>query len=211
MTVHQGADLQKKWNQRLDRTPCNHPKLELEWNELGYLMGDYVCILCGESVVQEPLATSIAAKDLSPRPLRKIGFRNRHDGITAYAHWKHCKRAWHFRMNWVRAITGILILWSTTAWGATLTWDANSEPDLAGYRVYQCSELPCTLKSGASLLAKVEKNKTSLNIGTPTRIQYYFVTAYGFAKNESGASNVVVFKPASAIADSRSSAIDTSK
>ena len=25
-------------------------------------------------------------------------------------------------MNWVRAIAGVLVLWSSTAWGATLTW-----------------------------------------------------------------------------------------
>jgi len=109
------------------------------------------------------------------------------------------------RMNWVRAITGIfLILGSSTAWAATLTWEANSEPDLAGYRVYQCSELPCTLKSGATPVAMVGKNETSLNIGKPSRIQYYFITAYDFAQNESGASTVVVFKPTLATADSRS-------
>jgi len=107
------------------------------------------------------------------------------------------------RMNWVRASAGILILWSSTAWGATLTWNANSEPDLAGYRVYRCNELPCTRESGASPVAMVGKNETRLNIGTPTKIQYYFVTAYDFAKNESGASNVVVVKPAPATADSR--------
>jgi fibronectin type 3 domain-containing protein len=107
------------------------------------------------------------------------------------------------RMNWVRAITGVLILWSSTAWGATLTWDANSESDLAGYRVYRCGELPCTQKSGASLLATVGKNEARLNIGTPTTTQYYFVTAYDFAQNESVASKVVVFKPAPATTDSR--------
>jgi hypothetical protein len=114
-------------------------------------------------------------------------------------------------MNLVRAITGVLVLWSTTAWGATLTWDANSELDLAGYRVYRCSELPCTMRSGASLLATLGKNETSLNIGTPTKIQYYFATAHDFAKNESGASNVVVANPALAITDSRIPAIDSSK
>ena len=107
-------------------------------------------------------------------------------------------------MTWVRVITGVLILWSTTAWGATLSWEANSEPDLAGYRVYRCDNLPCTPKSRASLLATVRKDETSLKIGTPKKIQYYFVTAYDFSKNESGASNVVVVKPAPATADSGS-------
>jgi len=115
------------------------------------------------------------------------------------------------RMNWVRGITGILILWSSTAWASTLTWEANSEPDLAGYRVYRCSELPCTPKSGATPVAVVGKNKTRLNIETPTKIQYYFITAYDFAQNESGASNVAVFKPAPAIADSRGLRIDSPK
>ncbi len=101
-------------------------------------------------------------------------------------------------MTWVRVITGVLILWSTTAWGATLSWEANSEPDLAGYRVYRCDDLPCTPKSGASLLATVRKYETSLKIGTPKKVQYYFVTAYDFANNESDTSDVVVVKPAPA-------------
>ncbi len=112
-------------------------------------------------------------------------------------------------MNCVRAITGVLILWSSTALGATLVWDANSESDLAGYRVYRCSDRPCSLKSGASLLATVKE--TRFDIGTPIKIQYYFVTAYDFAQNESGASKVVVFKPAHATADSRRPAHQFSK
>jgi len=98
-------------------------------------------------------------------------------------------------MNWVRALTGVLILWSSTAWGATLTWDANNEPDLVGYRVYKCDGLPCTRKSGASLLAMLGKHETSLDIGHPAEIQYYFVTAHNSANHESGASGVVVFVP----------------
>ena len=86
-------------------------------------------------------------------------------------------------------------MWSSTAWGATLTWQANGEPDLAGYRVYHCSGLPCTPKAGASLLATVGKNETSMDIGTPAEIQYYFVTAYDSANRESTPSGVVVFRP----------------
>jgi hypothetical protein len=98
-------------------------------------------------------------------------------------------------MNWVRAVVGILVLWSSTAWGATLTWTANNEPDLAGYRVYQCSQQPCTLTSGtASILITLGK-VTSFNIGTPTVTRYYFVTAYDQANNESGSSNLATFTP----------------
>jgi endoglucanase len=98
--------------------------------------------------------------------------------------------------HWVRIIAGVVVLWSSTAWSATLTWNANSEPDLAGYRVYQCSQLPCTRTSGrASLLATLER-VTGFNIGTPAQIQYYFITAYDSAKNESGASNLATLIPA---------------
>jgi hypothetical protein len=98
-------------------------------------------------------------------------------------------------MNWVRALTGVLVLWSSMAWGATLTWDANRESNLAGYRVYKCDGLPCTRKSGASLLATLGKHETSLDIGHPAEIQYYFVTAHNSANRESGESSVVVFVP----------------
>ena len=99
-------------------------------------------------------------------------------------------------MNWARAITGVLVLWSSTAWGATLTWDANHEPNLAGYNVYHCSGLPCTPKAGASLLATLGKDETSLYIGTPTEIHYYFVTAYTRGNHESRPSNLAVVAPA---------------
>jgi len=100
------------------------------------------------------------------------------------------------RMNWLTAITGVLVLWSSTAWGATLTWEANHEHNLAGYHVYHCSGLPCTPKHGASPLATVGKDETSLDIGTPTEIQYYFITAFNHGRHESGPSNLVFFRPA---------------
>ncbi len=101
-------------------------------------------------------------------------------------------------MNWIRAIAGVLVLWSSAAWGATLTWTANSEPDLAGYRVYQCSQQPCTRTSGnASSLATLG-TATSFNIGTPAVTQYYFITAYDSANNESSASGLATYTPAGA-------------
>lgn len=99
-------------------------------------------------------------------------------------------------MNCVKAIVGVLVLWSSTAWGATLTWNANSEPDLAGYRVYQCGRQPCTHTSGtASPLVTLGK-VTNFNIGTPAVIQYYFITAYDIGNRESGSSNLATFIPA---------------
>src|SRR5262245_16913746 len=96
-------------------------------------------------------------------------------------------------MSWVRVVFGILMLWSSTVWGATLTWNPNSEPDLAGYRIYECSLLPCT-KSSGTLLATLGTG-TSFNIGTPAVMKYYFITAYDSANNESGNSNLVTFTP----------------
>ncbi len=96
-------------------------------------------------------------------------------------------------MNWVRAIAGVLVLWSGTAWGATLTWNANSEPDVAGY---QCSRLPCTQTSANTSLLATLGRVTSFNIGTPSVTQYYFTTAHDVVDNESGSSNLATFTPA---------------
>ena len=98
-------------------------------------------------------------------------------------------------MNWARALAAVLVLWSSTAGGATLTWDANSEPDVAGYRVYQCGQQPCTQSSGNASLLVTLGTGTSFNVGTPAVTQYYFITAYDFANHESGSSNLAIFTP----------------
>ena len=101
-------------------------------------------------------------------------------------------------MKWLHAVAAILILSSTPVWGASLTWDANTAADLAGYRIYQCSQLPCSKSYGtATLLATLGKS-TSFNVGTPSVIQHYVVTAYDFAQNESAPSNVLTYYPPSA-------------
>ena len=99
-------------------------------------------------------------------------------------------------MSWVRAIACVfLLLWSSKAWTATLTWTAPGDPDLAGFRVYHCSQLPCTGESGYASLFVTLGKVTSVNIGTPAITQYFFVTAYDFANNESVGSNIVTFIP----------------
>jgi len=98
-------------------------------------------------------------------------------------------------MNWLRAIAAVVLLWSSAVWGATLTWNPDSEPDLAGYRVYQCNLQPCTRASGNASLLTTLGLVTSFNIGTPTVTQYYFVTAYDLANNESAESPLATFIP----------------
>lgn len=94
-------------------------------------------------------------------------------------------------MKWLNAIAGILALCSGTAEAATLTWNANTEADLAGYRIYQCSGQTCS-KSTGSILTTLGK-VTSFNIGTPVVTQSYFITAFDSKNNESGSSNVVTY------------------
>ena len=99
-------------------------------------------------------------------------------------------------MSWVTAIATVLVLWSGTAWGATLKWNASSGPDLAGYRVYQCSQLPCSQSADTATLLTTLGTITTFNIGAPAVIQYYVVTAYNSANIESGPSNVATYTPA---------------
>ncbi|MGQ0696191.1 MAG: hypothetical protein ACT4OL_11545 [Nitrospiraceae bacterium] len=89
----------------------------------------------------------------------------------------------------------VLTLWGSAAWGATLTWDANTEPDLAGYYVYQCSEKPCGKAYGTARLLVILGKVTSFNIGTPAVVQHYRITAYDFKNNESMMSNVATYDP----------------
>ena len=95
----------------------------------------------------------------------------------------------------VRAIAGVLMLWSSTAWAATLSWTANTDSDLAGYHVYQCTQLPCTRTSGTASSLATLGTSTSFDIGTPAVTEYYFVTAYDFSNNESAGSAVATFTP----------------
>ena len=95
----------------------------------------------------------------------------------------------------VIALVAAYSLMAQQTFGATLKWDPSPEPSPAGYRVYQCSQLPCHKTSPSAILFATLGNVTSFNIGTPPAIQYYFITAYNFANNESDESNVVTYTP----------------
>ena len=102
-----------------------------------------------------------------------------------------------YTLGRIGAIVMGLMLWSATGWSATLTWNANSEPDLAGYRVYQCAQTPCGRAFGSATLLTTLGRVTSLDIGTPTVVQYYVLTAYDLANNESSESAVATYTPSS--------------
>lgn len=99
-------------------------------------------------------------------------------------------------MNWLRATVGVLILSSSPAWSATLNWSPNNDPDLAGYRVYRCSQQPCSRASGKATVMAALGTVAQFDIGKPTVTQYYFITAYDLSNNESSESSLVTFVPA---------------
>jgi hypothetical protein len=53
MTESQAKALRDKRKQQGDAVPCEHPYLELEKSEKGYLTGHYHCTDCGEPVAKQ--------------------------------------------------------------------------------------------------------------------------------------------------------------
>ena len=70
---------------------------------------------------------------------------------------------------------------------ATLSWDPDSEPDLAGYKVYYGAS-PGTYETSIDVSYTTTYVVTNLESGT----RYYFaITAYDISGNESAFSNEV--------------------
>ena len=95
----------------------------------------------------------------------------------------------------------VILLISTSAMAAnvTLTWTPNTEPDLAGYRIYQ-SDTSGKYDKAANKVADVQagpNEQKTANVLIPVedgRMVYFVATAYDGAGNESGYSNEVSYK-----------------
>lgn len=81
------------------------------------------------------------------------------------------------------ALPAIAAALDVQTWDVTFTWDANTESDLAGYRLYTVSgELvkEMTASEVQTVLEDVGPGEHS-----------WYLTAFDFAGNESGPSNIV--------------------
>jgi fibronectin type 3 domain-containing protein len=88
-----------------------------------------------------------------------------------------------------RTVGVSLTLNSPATSSATLTWNANTEPDLASYRIYR-STTPGVY--GAALATVPAGTVTYMATGLQTGTTYYFtITAVDTAGNESTRSNEV--------------------
>jgi len=107
---------------------------------------------------------------------------------------------------------------ATALAGITLQWDANTEADLAGYKMYYgstCDDLSGTeLDQGASpitipLTALTNPNFPSLPVTTSTTRFFCFkLTAYDLAGNESGFSNPTSGKAVQKVGGSFATSLD---
>ena len=95
----------------------------------------------------------------------------------------------HFIVFW--AIFPLVLTMTAAAHSATvtLTWDPNTEQDLAGYKLYQGT------KSGNYTSSVDAGNKTTCTLSNvePGITYYYAATAYDTAGNESGYSGEVSY------------------
>jgi len=88
----------------------------------------------------------------------------------------------------------IMLMLTTTAWAATnvsFQWDANTEPDLAGYNIYQ-SDISGVYDI-SKLIGTVDKADCCqfTKDGVPDGTWFWVATAFDTFGNESGYSNEV--------------------
>lgn len=72
----------------------------------------------------------------------------------------------------------------------TLSWNANTEADLAGYKVYQ-STVAGQYGAPVATLGRVTQHTLTLPQLTVDQVYFWILTAYDLAGNESGKSNEV--------------------
>lgn len=104
MTKDEVSAVRVQWEQREIPLHCDHITVEMELNDLGNTTGNYVCILCGESVAHRLVdhAESVMAKPeggaLLPEqveapicPHYKLGLGHTDDDrLTSTYHCREC-------------------------------------------------------------------------------------------------------------------------
>ena len=84
----------------------------------------------------------------------------------------------------------LLLPSSSFAATATLTWDPNSESDLAGYKVYRATKgCAVTVASDFAAILTTGKVTTATDTLTVDGVYCYQLTAFDTSNNESGRSN----------------------
>lgn len=90
----------------------------------------------------------------------------------------------------------ILVLTSmayAAEYAVTFGWDANTEPDLAGYKMYRATQSGAYTAPYATI---PDPNATQYitQLTNPVGKQFFVITAFDDAGNESGYSNEVIFE-----------------
>lgn len=111
-----------------------------------------------------------------------FGYKQREEGM---------KEKVYLRIAIVCAILVVICCWAVVTYGATTTvnlaWDANTEPDVAGYKLYQSSG-PTGTKALAQTVGLVT---TTAVTGLVDGNWCWVLTAFDGSGNESGYSNQV--------------------
>lgn len=89
-------------------------------------------------------------------------------------------------------ITLALLVFTVPCWAADVQfgWDANTETDLAGYRLYQSATSGAY---GSTFITEIPAGtQTYTQLGVAEGTHFWVLTAFDIAGNESGYSNEVV-------------------
>ena len=89
------------------------------------------------------------------------------------------------------ALAFVLPLSAAAGANVTFAWDANTESDLAGYRLYQSSTSGSYTFGPSHAVASVPAGTESVTINVTDGTWYWVLTAYDTDNNESAPSNEV--------------------